>query len=134
VTPFVLTTLAGGSVSVPDGRPGVLFFSVSACSSCIPSARALSSVKARLGPRIEAVMVDIDSGDSPRDLRAWGRAVGHPTFRMAIDTSGKLAIAYQVQSLGMTVIYDAQGRVVARSTDPSRAEIEQGLRKAGVAV
>jgi peroxiredoxin len=134
VTPFTLTSLSGRSVSVPAGRPGVLFFSVSACSSCIPSARALSSLKSQLGERIDALMVDIDPGDSPQDLRAWGRAVGHLSYPLAIDATGQLALAYQVQELGTTVIYDAQGRIVSRSVDPGISALKQGLRRAGISV
>jgi hypothetical protein len=94
VTPFRLVSLGGQSVALPTvGRPGVLFFSESSCSSCIPSAQALSSVKARLGSRVDAVMVDLDPGDSRAYLAAWGRAVGNPSYPLAIDTTGQLASA-----------------------------------------
>lgn len=133
VAPLTLTSLTGRSVSVPrTGRPGALFFTVSSCSSCIPSAQALSSLKSRLGGRMDAVMVDLDPGDSPQNLQAWGDAVGNPSYPLTIDTSGNLVQQYQIQALGTTVVYDGRGRIVERLIEPDMGQLQSGLRKAGL--
>jgi thiol-disulfide isomerase/thioredoxin len=133
VIPFTVRALGGRWVSVPrPGRPGVILFAQSTCASCIQAAKALSAVKARLGSRLDAVMVDVDSREPPSALRGWAVVVGHPSYPLAIDTSGRLAAAYAIEGLGTTIIYDARGRIVERATDPSIGEIEQGLRAAGV--
>lgn len=79
-------------------------------------------------------MVDLDPGDTPGNLAAWGGMVGHPSYPLAIDTSGGLANAYQIQYLGTTIFYNAQGHIVARSAEPSMNDIEQGVRRAGVSL
>jgi cytochrome c biogenesis protein CcdA len=48
VSPIRLTSLEGTRIALPAGRPGALFFSVSSCLSCVPSARALGELKHRL--------------------------------------------------------------------------------------
>lgn len=133
VIPFRLRALGGRWVSVPRaGRPGVILFAQSTCVSCIPAAKALSAVKARLGSRLDAVMVDVDSRELPSALRGWATVVGHPSYPLAVDTSGRLAAAYAIEGLGTTIIYNWRGRIVQRSTDPSIGEIEHGLRTAGM--
>jgi thiol-disulfide isomerase/thioredoxin len=133
VIPFRLRASDGRWVSVPRaGRPGAILFAQSTCVSCIQAAQALSRVKARLGSRLDAVMVDVDSREPLSALRGWAMIAGHPTYPLAIDTSGRLAAAYAIEGLGTTIIYDARGQIVERTTDPSLGEIEQGLRKAGV--
>ncbi|HLH64865.1 MAG TPA: hypothetical protein VKV27_04140 [Solirubrobacteraceae bacterium] len=131
VIPFKLRELGGRWVSVPvAGRPGVILFAQSTCVSCIPAAKALSAVKARLGSRLDAVMVDVDSREPPSALRGWAMVVGDPSYPLAIDTSGRLAAAYAIEGLGTMIIYNGRGRIVLRATDPSIGQIEQGLRAA----
>jgi hypothetical protein len=133
VIPFTLRALGGRWVSVPaPGRAGVILFAQSTCASCIPAAKALSTVKARLGSRLDAVMVDVDPREPPSALRGWAIVVGHPSYPLAIDTSGRLAAAYAIEGLGTTIIYNARGQIVERAADPSVGQIEQGLREAGV--
>jgi cytochrome oxidase Cu insertion factor (SCO1/SenC/PrrC family) len=133
VGPIALTSIDGQAVSVPTkGRPGALFFTVSSCSSCIPSAQALSSLKSHLGSRVDAVMVDLDPHDSPQYLRQWGEAVGDPSYPLTIDTGGNMVNEYRVQALGTTVVYDGQGRIVSRLIEPNGSELAAAFRKAGV--
>ncbi len=133
VGPIALASIDGRSVSVPTkGRPGALFFTVSSCGSCIPSAQALSSLKSRLGSRVDAVMVDLDPQDSPQYLRQWGKAVGNPSYPLTIDTSGNMINQYRVQALGTTVVYDGRGRIVDRLIEPNGGELAAAFRKAGV--
>lgn len=47
VAALTLDSLEGKRLDVPSGRPGALFFTVSSCVSCIPSARALGELKAK---------------------------------------------------------------------------------------
>jgi hypothetical protein len=57
-TGFTAVTHAGGSVVVPGGRPGVLFFFSVECGSCGPGARALAQAQAGSAPA-NFVAVDI---------------------------------------------------------------------------
>ncbi len=130
--PFILRTLSGRWISVSAGHPGVILFATSACASCIPAAKALNVVKSRFGSRFDAVMVDVDPREPPSALQGWSLAVGHPVYPLAIDSTGRLAVAYRVEGLGTTIIYNARGRIVERAADPTLGQIEAGLRAAGV--
>jgi thiol-disulfide isomerase/thioredoxin len=132
IVPFRVRTLAGRMISVPAaGRPGVLLFAASTCASCLPAARALSAVKAKLGSRIDALMVDVDAREAPSYLRAWASVV-HPSYPVAVAGNGRLALAYKIEGLGMTIVYNARGRILARATDPTERQLEAALRQAGV--
>lgn len=135
VAPLRLENIAGGAVSLPKpGRPGALFFSVSGCTACIPSAQALGTlIKSRLGSRADAVYISMDPQDSPQFMRERRASIGDPPYPFAIDRSGELVTQYRVQQLGTVVIYDARGRIVARMVEPSLRQLADGFRKAGVA-
>jgi cytochrome oxidase Cu insertion factor (SCO1/SenC/PrrC family) len=133
VAPLTLTTIEGRSVSVPGPRPGALFFSVSGCTSCIPSAQALSTLmKTGLGSRVSAVFISMEPQDSPQAMRLLRDTIGDPPYPFAIDTTGTLASQYRIQALGTVVLYDARGRIVDRVVDPSLGQLAEGFRKAGV--
>ncbi len=133
VASLKLASIDGQRVSVPKaGRPGALFFAVSSCGSCVPSARALSALNSRLGSRVDVTMVDLDPSDPPKYLQAWGNLVGNPSYPLTIDTTGHAVNAYRIQALGTTVIYDARGQIVDRLIEPDMGQLEAGFSKAGV--
>lgn len=127
-----LTTLEGKPVELPSGRPGALFFTVSSCLSCIPSAQALGELDATLGRQADIVWVGIDPNDPPSAVRERRRSMGNPAYPFAIDTSGTLAGRYGVTALGTTVVFDANGRIVERLIEPGRGQLEAAFRKAGL--
>lgn len=129
-----LRTIDGDTVRRPGGRPGALFFSVSFCLSCLPSAQALGEIKRQAGDRIDAAWVSMDPGDSPQALRERRRMIGDPPYPFTIDTSGTLAERFGITSLGTTIVYDRAGRIVARLTDAGTAQLEEAFAKAGATV
>lgn len=133
MTSFRLRDVSGGSVSIPvGGTPGVVMFSASSCTSCIPSMRALSALKTRFGPRLDATMVSIERGDTVKYLREWAALIGRVPFPLTIDTTQQLAPAFKVEYMGVMVIYNAHGRIVDRLDDPDLQALESGARRAGV--
>lgn len=128
---FSLATLDGQAVSVPAGRPGAVFFTVSSCLSCIAPAKDLAELKGRVGGRADALLVSIDPADSPGALRELGRLIGDPPYPSAIDTSGTLAARYGVTALGTTVVYDRDGALVARLVEPGAGDLAAAFRQAG---
>lgn len=132
VAPIRLASLDGPPVSLPAGRPGALFFSVSGCLSCIPAAQALATLKKKFGRRADAAFISLDPADSPGRLRARRDSIGDPPYPFAIDTTGSLVNRYQIQALGTTIIYDARGRIVDRLVEPGLSDLKAGFRKAGL--
>ena len=130
--PISLTTLEGEHVKLPAARPGVLFFTVSSCLSCVPSGQALGELKTELGNRADAIWIGIDPGDPPAAVRERRRAMGNPPYPFAIDRSGTLANRYRVQALGTTVVYNSAGEIIARLIEPSKDQLRAALARAGV--
>lgn len=129
---FSLTTLEGKQVSVPAGRPGAVFFTVSSCVSCIAPAKELARLKERVGDRADVLLVSMDPGDTPQAVRQLTSLIGDPPpYPSAIDTSGTLAAQYGITALGTTVVYDQQGRIVDRLIEPGADELTAAFRQAG---
>jgi thiol-disulfide isomerase/thioredoxin len=131
VAALTLDSLEGKRLDVPSGRPGALFFTVSSCVSCIPSARALGELKAKLGDRADVVWVGIDPSDPPDAVRARRKSLGDPAYPFAIDGGGTLAGRYGVTALGTTVVYNAEGRIVARLIEPNKEQLASAFKQAG---
>lgn len=112
---FTATTVDGGTVRVPSGKPTVVYFMAGWCTSCIPEAVALGHVADRLGDRVSIIAVDADPADSPNQLRTFIATVGNPRYAFVRDDSGKLVQAFADQALDTTVVVDATGRITARA-------------------
>lgn len=132
VTPFSLRTIDGDLVELPANRPGALFFTVSNCLTCIPSAQALAELKTRLGDRVDAVLISMDPGDPPAALRDQRDLIGDPPYPSAIDTSGTMASQYRIAALGTAVIYDGNGKIVDHLVEPGVDRLSAAFEKAGV--
>lgn len=131
VAPLTLTSIEGERIRLPASRPGALFFTVSSCVSCIPSARALGELKARFGDRADVAWVGIDPGDPPEAVRARRKSLGDPDYPFAVDRGGTLAGRYAVTALGTTVVYAADGRIVARLVEPTGEQLASAFERAG---
>lgn len=127
-----MTSLDSKTVSLPGARPGALFFSVSSCTTCIPSAMALASVKKRVGSKVDALFISMDPNDTPDAMLARRDSIGDPPYPFAIDTSGQLGDDYRILALGTVVIYDKKGKIISRTIDPTLGDLESDFRKTGV--
>jgi thiol-disulfide isomerase/thioredoxin len=128
-------SLDGEQVSVPAGRPAVVFFFAGWCGSCIPEAAALGDLHRQHGEDVDVVAVDIDATDTREMIDEFLRAAGSPTYPVVHDKTDAIRAAYGVASLDVTVITDASGKVVYRDSVPSTlAQLTDGLRRAGVQV
>ena len=130
---FAIAAIDGASVRVPSGKPGAVFFTTATCESCIPSSRALGTLKRRFGARADVLWVSINPSDTTSSVRAFQRAIGKQPYRVAIDTSGSLARIFRVTALGTAVVYDARGRVVFRGDEPQLPALKSAFAKAGLA-
>jgi hypothetical protein len=131
--PVRLTSIDGERVSLPAGRPGMVMLSSSLCTTCFLSARDMGKLKSRLGRRVDAAFVSVDPGDSAAALADRRDSIGGSPIPFAIDTSGTLAAEYQLTTLGTVVIYDAEGRIVQRSIEPTLPDLQAAFRRLGVA-
>jgi hypothetical protein len=131
--PVRLTAIDGERVSLPAGRPGMLMLSSSLCTTCFLTVRDMGKLKSQLGRRVDAAFISVDPGDSVATLRDRRDAIGDPPIPSAIDTSGTLASQYEIRTLGTVVVFDARGRIVSRSIEPTLSDLWGALRRVGVA-
>lgn len=130
-TAFTATTLSGETVSIPGGKPSVVFFFSATCATCGPGARALAEAQANT-PDANYVAVDIDPNESVDVVRQFLTANDAGTLAYARDTDAALTRAYQLTQLSTAVVLDASGTEVYRGVDPTPTQIRSALTKAGV--
>ena len=130
-TAFTASTLSGEKVSVPGGKPSVVFFFSATCGTCGPGARALAEAQAST-PDANYVAVDIDPNESVDVVREFLTANDAGTLAYARDTDAALTRAYQLTQLSTAVVLDASGTEVYRGVDPTATQIRSALSKAGV--
>jgi AhpC/TSA family len=131
-TPVQLTSIDGERVSLPSGRPGMVMLSTSTCASCFVSAKFMADYVREAPEPVDAAFISVDPGDSKQALFARREAIGGTPYPFAIDTSGELAAAYRIATLGTAVIYDARGTIVSKVVEPSLEDLRAGFDEAGV--
>ena len=128
-TAFSAKTLSGEEVSIPGGKPTVVFFFSAACGTCGPGARALAEAQATT-PDANYVAVDVDPNESVAVVRDFLTANDASTLAYARDTDATLTRAYQITQLSTAVVLDASGTEIYRGVDPTPTQIRDALTKA----
>lgn len=105
--------LAGAPVTVDDlrGRPAVVHYWASWCVPCVREAPEIARLNARLGAR--ARLIGVDWSDDPRRARAFLRR-NRWRFPVLADPRSTSGAGNGLVGLPMTLIVDAQGRIVRR--------------------
>lgn len=131
---LTLRDLGNRTVRLPGGRPGVVVFAEGrVCDACVAAARAARDAMRSGASHAQLIVVMADSAAGRPDVAAFTRAVGSPQARyIADDRNGSLASLLGASLLSGVVVYDANGRVVARpAPDAPRDQIAAALRRAG---
>lgn len=129
----VLQCLGSGparAVNAGDGRPTVVNLWASWCAPCVREMPMLQTTADRAGAAARFVGIDIlDKRDSAAGLLD-ATGVGYEQFD---DPDGIVRTALRAVGLPVTVVFDAQGREVARRAgEIDAAWLEDALQKAGV--
>lgn len=130
VAPMRLTSIDGERISLPAGRPGMVMFSTSGCTSCIPSAQDMADVIATARPPVDGLYLSMDPGDNAGALGDRRESIGDAPYPFAIDASGTMAAQYEITALGTVLVYDATGTIVARFVDPGADDLRTAVRRA----
>ena len=127
-----MPTLSGVAFVSPTHRPTLLYFMAGWCGTGVPEAQALARLQPSVGNRVRLVAVDADPTDSWSSLRSFAASVGSPDYDFAKD-DGSVSRAFGINSLDITIVVDASGRVVHRSLGAlDGAGLRAALAKAGV--
>ncbi len=130
---ITLPTLDGQTIALP-GNPGqitVLYTMGYWCSTCIPGAKTLAQLQPEYAKRgVRFIAVDLTPQVKSSDLPPFLQAVGDNQLTWAMDSSGRFAYLYQINSLDTAIILDGQGREVYRNHQgASDAELRAALDK-----
>lgn len=130
-TAFTAANLSGEKVSVPGGRPSVIFFFSAACGTCGSGARALAETQAS-APNANYVAIGTDPNESVEVVRKFLAANEAGSLAYVRDTDASLASAYRLTQLSTAIVLDVSGTEVFRAVHPTPSEIRSALTDAGL--
>lgn len=119
-------------VRLPGGRPGVVVFvQAGGCPFCEAATRAAARAARTTPGRPALTVVIVDAATTREDVTALARSVSRPLARYVIDDrDGSISSMLRPTALASAIVYDARGRVVARS-EATLARLTRLLRRAG---
>jgi thiol-disulfide isomerase/thioredoxin len=110
---FVVTGLGGEPITGADllaqGKPFVLYFFATWCTTCRAEFRTLKDVYPRYADRVNFVAVGIDPGEGPEALRAYQEGNGYP-WTVALGDREVLE-RFNVISTSVKYAIDRQGTI-----------------------
>lgn len=127
---FTAATLSGQQVSVPGGKPSVVYFFTVNCGTCGPDAGALAKLQ-QSTPGANFAAVDLDPNETVEDVRGFLDSNQANGLAYTIDTDGRLISDYKIRQIGVAVVLDAAGNEVFRGYKPTTAQIQTALTEAG---
>ena len=130
-----LTCLGVGparAVDAGDGRPTVINLWASWCAPCVREMPLLQRTSDRAGAAVRFVGIDIQ--DEPASAASLLDATG-VSYEQYDDPDGEVRNAVRAVGLPVTLVFDAQGREVARRFGEIKGDwLDDALQKAGAAM
>jgi thiol-disulfide isomerase/thioredoxin len=110
--PVMQVSDIGGRTLAFAGKPTVLYFMASWCSSCAYGESQLRQVQFRFGKRVNLVSIDVDpANDTVAALEAFRQQYGG-AWPHVLDRGQRLVAAFGIHSLDTMVILDGRGVIV----------------------
>lgn len=130
---FTLRTTAGRTVALRNlrGRPVIVNFWASWCGPCKAELPALQRIHEAWGDRAVVLGVDLTVEEAGRKVPADFIEKEGVTYPIAMDTTGRVAVQYQVTAIPTSFVLNGKGvivRVIPHATD--YAGFEAALRAA----
>ena len=130
VPDFTVRTLAGEQFSKASlsGKPALLVFWNTWCSSCKSELPKLNQVAAKFGPKqLTVLAVNTGLNDSESKARAYWKKYSY-TFTAGYDHSFEMGENFRVMGVPTIVLVDAQG-LVRYSNSSMPRDLEERLRQ-----
>lgn len=114
------------------GKPALLFFMATWCSSCQATAPRLADVHEDRGDSVGFYTISWDPQEDANDLRQWQDRYDNQ-WPHGTDPGSKVAQTFGITSQSSIVVLDASGGMVKRwiYAVPSVAAIQEALDEAG---
>ncbi|MCY0899616.1 MAG: hypothetical protein OWU33_11905 [Firmicutes bacterium] len=126
---FTVKTLEGQRLTVPDGRPTVVFFMSAACGSCLGGEQQLAQLAATVSTRVRWLSLDVAPGyDTPQAVLSAAAVTG-AHWPQGYATTAILK-AYHVTQLDQVAVISGNGRLIYDGPLPSNARLSLLLDKA----
>ena len=120
------------AVDAGDGRPTVINLWASWCAPCVREMPLLQRTSERAGESVRFVGIDIQ--DEPASAASLLEATG-VSYEQYDDPDGEVRNAVRAVGLPVTLVFDAQGREVARRLGEIKGDwLDDALQKAGAAM
>lgn len=129
--PFTATTADGNKVTVPGGKPAVVYFFSASCGSCIEGARAVAQAQKDAPTAADYVAVGLDPGSTDADIRSFLTSADATALAGTPDGQGELMRAYRVQAVSTAIVLNPAGQVVYTGIKPPASEITAAVQKVG---
>lgn len=119
----------GRALSVPGGAPGLAVFAEARnCEDCVRSVAAADRAVRRVG-RGKLTVVMVSAATVRSDVARFAARAGSPRARYVIDDrNGSVSSMFDAESLGVTVAYDAAGKIVGRAR--TEGQMRRALERA----
>lgn len=122
---FTARLLEGGSFTLSEqrGRPVLVIFTASWCSTCIPEVNKMAQLQEEFGARgLRQLALSVDPGDTPADFAGLRQRTRGQNLLWALDPGQKATLAYRIQATDTKVLIDERGSIVFRSVGPTPAD------------
>lgn len=111
-----LNDAAGGTATLQDYSGDVLVVNLWAtwCAPCVEEMPTLGALQRRYGDRIRVIPVSVDSESASEQAEAQLAQLSENSLPFLIDISRGILFDVGAPGMPVTIIYDRQGREVAR--------------------
>ena len=127
---FAVLNASGKQVELSDyfGKPIVVNLCATWCPPCKAELPYFDNAYNRYG-QVQFLMVNLTVNDSREDVKKLMDETGY-TFPVFYDITGSAAMAYNAQSIPMTIFINAAGDVVSQKVGAmTEVELESNIQK-----
>ncbi|MDH5752935.1 MAG: TlpA family protein disulfide reductase [Deltaproteobacteria bacterium] len=117
----------GNEVSLSDFKGKVVFLNFWAtwCPPCVREMPAMERLQSAMRGQ-PFVILAMNQAEKPETVQKFKEKTGF-TFRLLMDKGARIGIDYGANSLPMTYIIDAQGKIISRAVGPREWDGEAGI-------
>ena len=118
---FKAQLIEGGTFTLSEqrGKPVLVIFTASWCTSCIPEVNKMAQLQDEFGGRgLKELALSADPTDTPGKFAQLRQMTRGANLQWALDTGQKATLAYGVTATDTKVLISPEGRNVLETSSP----------------